>query len=162
MSDTPHDAPRVIVFPPVIPIGAVALAAVLQWVHPLHFFSAVPPLLSAFPGAVLLVIGVGLMGSGRLALTRGGTNVHPARPALALVERGVYRWTRNPLYLGGSFAMFGCAFLFRLDWLPMLFVIALALLHFGIIIPEEVYLERKFGETYLRYKSRTPRYFGPF
>jgi hypothetical protein len=88
--------------------------------------------------------------------------VHPSRPALTLVESGVYGRTRNPMYVGGVLVMLGCAFVFALDWLPLLVVVSLVILHFGIVVPEEVYLERKFGHRYGRYKSRVPRYFGPF
>ena len=37
------DAPRVVVFPPLVPIGTVVLAGVLQWVHPLGLFSGLSP-----------------------------------------------------------------------------------------------------------------------
>ena len=54
--------------------------------------------------AALLVVGAGIMTSGLWALVRSGTNVHPSQPALALVETGIYRWTRNPLYLALEWA----------------------------------------------------------
>lgn len=161
MLHEPQDAPRIIVFPPLVPIGTLLLAGLLQWAQPLDLFSRLSPFFCRPMGAALLVIGIGLMASGGRALTRGGTNVLPARPALALIANGAYRWTRNPLYLGGSLALFGCAFLFGLDWLPLLFLASLPILHFGIILPEEAYLERKFGDRYRTYKAKVPRYLGP-
>lgn len=55
--------------------------------------------------------------------------------------------------------MFGAAFLFALDWLLLMLPVSLAVLHFGIIKREERYLESKFGDEYLRYGARVPRYF---
>jgi protein-S-isoprenylcysteine O-methyltransferase Ste14 len=80
-------------------------------------------------------------------------------PPLVPLTRGIYRWTRNPLYVGGCLVMLGVAFLCALDWLPLIFPLSLLVLHFGIIKREERYLERKFGDEYLSYASRVPRYF---
>jgi protein-S-isoprenylcysteine O-methyltransferase Ste14 len=107
----------------------------------------------------LLVAGIGLIASGRYALRRNGTNVQTSLPTLVLVDHGIYRWTRNPLYVGGCLAMFGVAFLCTLDWLLLIFPLSLVVLHFGIIRREARYLERKFGDEYLGYASRVPRYF---
>jgi protein-S-isoprenylcysteine O-methyltransferase Ste14 len=56
-----------------------------------------------------------------------------------------------PLYVGG-------AFLFELPWAFVLLIPVFLGLHFGTIIPEENYLEVKFGETYLSYKRRVRRW----
>ena len=112
-----------------------------------------------FPvGAALPTIGIGLVAGGRRALTRNGTNVQTSLPTLVLVDSGIYRWTRNPLYVGGCLAQFGLAFMCGLDWLPLFFPVSMVVLHFGIVKREERYLERKFGDAYLSYASRVPRY----
>jgi protein-S-isoprenylcysteine O-methyltransferase Ste14 len=161
MSDARTEAPKVITFPPVIPIGTIVISALLEWLHPLGYIAAFPlPWRSAI-GVILIACGVALSASGQLNLKRGGTNVVPWLPSLALVERGVYRWTRNPIYLGGSFIMLGIAHLFALDWLLVLFLPAHVILHFGIVVPEETYLEGKFGDAYRSYKVAVPRYLGP-
>lgn len=131
----------------------------IQLFFPLQLFAQLTAYVRAPIGAALLLAGIGLMASGRHALTRNGTNVAPSLPTLVLVDSGIYRWTRNPLYVGGCLAMFGVAFLCALDWLPLIFPVSLAALHFGIIKREERYLERKFGDEYSRYASRVPRYF---
>ncbi|MEP6546306.1 MAG: isoprenylcysteine carboxylmethyltransferase family protein [Gammaproteobacteria bacterium] len=159
MTPPAQDAPNVIVFPPLVPLITVAASALLQRFLPLGWFVHLTMLARLPIGAVLLAAGIGLMANGRRALTKNGTNVHPSLPTLVLVDSGAYRWTRNPLYIGGCFAMFGAAFLFALDWLPLIFPLSLAILHFGIVRREERYLEQKFGDQYLQYASRVPRYF---
>jgi protein-S-isoprenylcysteine O-methyltransferase Ste14 len=160
MDSASNDVPRIVVFPPLIPMGTLVLASLLQWLHPLGLLRQVELLGRAPAGIALLAIGVTLMVCGGRALARDGTNVDPSHPTLRLVTNGVYRRTRNPLYLGGSCAMFGVASIFGLDWLPILYIPSFAILHFGVVVPEERYLEHKFGDQYRRYRARVPRYFG--
>src|SRR5437667_4113854 len=94
VTDSLRDAPAVVVFPPTIPLGTVVLSGFLQWLYPLGLFVRLATPWRVGIGATLVGSGIGLMASGRRALTSGGTNVHPSRPAVPLVERGVYRWTR--------------------------------------------------------------------
>ena len=153
-----EDTPQVLVFPPLIPLTTVVSSILLQLLLPLYVFAQLSAYLRVPVGVALLIGGIGLMVSGRHALTSSGTHVPPSLPTLVLVQSGIYRWTRNPLYVGGCSAMLGVAFLFELDWLPLIFPFSLAVLHFGIIKREERYLQRKFGEAYLCYASRVPRY----
>jgi protein-S-isoprenylcysteine O-methyltransferase Ste14 len=159
VTSSSQDAPRVIVFPPLVPIITVASSALMQPFFPLRLFSHLAVFVRWPIGVVLLAAGIALMASGRRALTRNGTNVDPSLPTVVLVASGIYRRTRNPLYVGGCFAMFGAAFLWALDWLPLFFPPSLAVLHFGIVKREERYLEGKFGDQYLSYAARVPRYF---
>ena len=62
------------------------------------------------------------------------------------------------MYVGGSLALLGIAIGFALDWVILLLVASLPLIHYGIILREERYLERKFGAVYLGYKSRVRRW----
>lgn len=49
-----------------------------------------------------------------------------------------------------------------LDWVILLLVVSLPLVQYGIILREERYLERKFGDKYRRYKTKVPRYWRRF
>ena len=153
-----QDIPRVVVFPPLIPLATVVLSLVMQVLLPLQLLAPLTRYVRLPLGVTLVGAGIGLMASGRYALTSNGTNVPPSLPTLLLVDSGIYRWTRNPLYVGGCLAMFGLAFLCALDWIPLIFPLSLAVLHFGIIKREERYLARKFGDQYASYASRVPRY----
>jgi len=65
---------------------------------------------------------------------------------------------RNPAYQGGALALLGLALLLKADWIVVLMVPALLLLHYGVVLREEQYLELKFGQIYRDYKVRVPRY----
>jgi protein-S-isoprenylcysteine O-methyltransferase Ste14 len=91
-------------------------------------------------------------------LVRLGTNVSPLQPTTVLATKGIFSWTRNPLYSGGTLVMFGTALVFALDWLLLLILPSMLILHFGVVKREEQYLERKFGDRYRRYKLNVARY----
>ena len=152
------DNPGVIAFPPLIWAVTVVLSLLL------HFFLGGLPM-SVLPRAVSRGIGIGLFVIAPLLaipavwqMKAAGTNVHPSEPATTIVRGGPYRFTRNPMYLALTLLQIGVAFLLN-DAITFLFAAALALiLHFGVILREERYLEAKFGEEYLALKRSVRRW----
>jgi protein-S-isoprenylcysteine O-methyltransferase Ste14 len=80
--------------------------------------------------------------------------------ASELVTTGVYQWSRNPQYFGWFLVLLGISLIGHSWWALVYTMMAIILFHFYIIRMEEPYLARMFGEKYLLYKSRTPRYIG--
>jgi protein-S-isoprenylcysteine O-methyltransferase Ste14 len=158
MTDAATDRPDVIVFPPVIPLSTLALAIALQWLVPLGLIADIDQGWRFGLGALIVMAGLLTTSAGRRALLRRGTNVNPSQPTTALVTDGVFGRTRNPLYVGVSVALCGIALIFALDWILLLIIPSCVILHFAVVRREELYLEWKFGEAYLRYKERVPRY----
>jgi protein-S-isoprenylcysteine O-methyltransferase Ste14 len=162
MTQSFSDVPRIIVFPPIIPLVTIFSAVLLQWLRPLALFAQVALIYRASLGIIVLAAGIALLVAGTYALSRNDTAVKPSLPTTKLVTAGVYAHTRNPFYVGGSLGLLGIALTMGLDWLPILYVGSFVLLHFGIVLPEEEYLDRKFGDAYRQYKAAVPRYFAPF
>ena len=158
MAAPDRDRANFIVFPPALLLATIALAFALQWLFPLGVLTQYDQTWRTTIGGGLLVIGVLLTQTGARALLCRGTNVNPLKPALALATDGIYRWTRNPMYVGGGPLMLGLAVVFGVDWLPLLMAPSGLLLHFGIVRREEQYLADKFGEEYRRYCALVPRY----
>jgi len=78
----------------------------------------------------------------------------------ALVANGIYRRTRNPLYLGVVSVVIGQAVF---AGVTMLFVYALVLwplFHTVVVLLEEPHLRKKYGEQYIQYLNSTPRWLG--
>lgn len=92
-------------------------------------------------------------------MKQAGTNVNPTLPTTALVTKGPYLISRNPLYLGLAMLYAGIALLSNLFWAILLLPIVLRIVNQGVIAREERYLENKFGEQYISYKERVPRWF---
>lgn len=160
MSTAPatNETPDILVFPPLLAAAGPVAAALLGWLLPLRLL---PPLgLSgiAVPGALLLVAGGALAFWGKRTFEKAATNVNPHRPALWLVENGPYRFTRNPMYLGIVLAELGLALALSLDWLLLLTPVIWAVLHWGVVLREEAYLTRRFGQPYTDFLSRTRRW----
>ena len=155
VTEASSDSPGVIVFPPALLLGTILLSVLLNLTWAWHF-----PYLAGMKaiGGLLFICGGVLVGWGRTTMVRAGTNVPPHKPALVIVTDGPFRLTRNPLYLGGTTAFIGLSLGFNLVWGLILLVPMLLVLHWGIVRREESYLERKFGENYLAYKARVPRW----
>ena len=135
---------------------AVATAALA------HFVSAanVP-----FPGHRLLAIaalaaGIAVAAAGVAEFRRARTTVNPMAPARAssMVTSGVYRFTRNPMYLGMALALAGIA-----AWWASVAGLAVAGAFCGYmtrfqIRPEERALRERFGEEFAAYAARVRRW----
>jgi len=110
--------------------------------------------------ALLLVVGVFFDLSGLLAFRRANTTVNPMKPnnSSTLVNTGVYRVTRNPMYVGLVFILTGwCIFLN--SPLAMVGVAGFMLyIHTFQILPEERILITIFGDEYKEYQSRVRRW----
>jgi protein-S-isoprenylcysteine O-methyltransferase Ste14 len=153
----PSDAAAVRVFPPGVPLLTILLGVGLNRFCPLKLK------LSALPGYVIggAIIGMAVLGLGLysvILLRRSGQSENPWTPTTEIVTRGPYRFTRNPLYLQMVLGCVGFAILLRNIWILALTPLCVWVLHTFAILPEEAYLERKFGESYRSYKSRVRRW----
>lgn len=93
-----------------------------------------------------------------VALWRAGTSVNPYRASSAVAAAGIYRFTRNPVYLADALLYVGAALVLKDLWSLLLLPLALVVVQKGVITREETYLERKFGEEYRQYKARVRRW----
>ena len=143
------------------PLALVLIVAALMWLAS----SASPALDYPFPARLPVAIGLALLGaavclSGVLSFRRAGTTVNPMKPgsASSLVVAGIYKFTRNPMYLGLLVALLGWAVFLAnaLAWAAIpLFVLYMNRFQ---IVPEERALASLFGQEYLVYNARVPRW----
>ncbi|MDA0680475.1 MAG: isoprenylcysteine carboxylmethyltransferase family protein [Proteobacteria bacterium] len=85
-------------------------------------------------------------------------NVTPWSDTPEIIIEGPYKFTRNPMYLMMLLVNFGFAVIFSEPWI-LIFLPGLALALYHIAIKhEEIYLEQKFGESYLTYKRSVRRW----
>jgi len=83
----------------------------------------------------------------------------PNDPPRALVVRGLYRHTRNPMYVGVITVVSGWAALFREPRLALYALAVLICFHLRVRLYEEPKLAELFGDDYARYRARVPRWF---
>ena len=109
-------------------------------------------------GWVLAGAGVALAASAIVLFRRAGTSPVPIQPTTALVVRGPYRFTRNPMYLGLAALYVGVALLINSLWPLVVLPVVLIVIRWGVVAREEAYLEREFGDEYRAYQARVRRW----
>src|SRR5215217_8943553 len=158
--DEPDAAIGLGVPPPVVYLGPLILGLLLNRRIPIPFL----------PRRSTCIVGLPLIGGGVLlggwtfrTMRRAETPVIgepfvPDKPTTSLIQEGPFRYTRNPGYLAGAMAYAGVASLANALWALLLLPVTLLGMQRTAIAREERYLERKFGEEYLRYKARVRRW----
>ncbi len=144
------------VLPPPIIFGLAAVgAAVAQYFFIGSFaFSEARALI----GGLVMVLSVILIGASISFFKRAGTPFRPVSPATAIVQSGPYRFSRNPMYVGMAGILFGLSICLGSPLFLVALVAALAITHFGVVLPEEHYLEALHGDAYRRYKMSVRRW----
>lgn len=150
-----QDKPGVPFPPPFSFLAPFLLLMGAEWLLPTSFGPAPWRWLA---GALLLAAGLAMSASGAVTQRRAGTDFLPDRPSTKVVTHGVYAWTRNPMYLGFILLTTGLAVLLDSLWGLAAVPIGILVIDRLVIVREERYLERKFGEEYLSYKRRVRRW----
>jgi protein-S-isoprenylcysteine O-methyltransferase Ste14 len=145
-----------------IPPPLVALfLAVLMWLIPALAGSVAVQLgLRLGVALALLCLGLSIAVSGVVAFRRARTTLNPikASSASALVNSGVYRFTRNPMYLGLLLALFAWAVLLANPLALLVLPVYVWYINRFQIIPEERVLATLFGTEYSAYKGSVRRW----
>ncbi len=142
--------------PPAAFAGAVLLGFLLHRWAPLPLPLPVPAARAA--GGALLLAGFALGLAAMRALADAETSPFPHRPSRALVARGAYALSRNPIYLSLALMLAGIAIAARSGWHAVTLVLFLVVLDRVQIRREERYLETRFGEEFRAYRSRVRRW----
>lgn len=158
-SQQEHDAAAVRVFPPAIPLATILAGGALQHVWPISIDSFLPAPARYWIGGLVVVMAVLIMGLWSVMLLhRTGQSENPWMPTTQIVQRGPFRITRNPMYLQMVVGCLGFAVLFANAWILLVTPLCAWFLRRWAILPEEAYLERKFGSAYASYKHRVRRW----
>jgi protein-S-isoprenylcysteine O-methyltransferase Ste14 len=150
------DHPQTTIDAPVLLALTILLTIVLQKLFPLPF--PLPGLPSRILGAILFIGGFALGFPALRGMLKAKTSPNPHRPTNALVFNGTYRITRNPMYLGMLLNYLGVSIFVQSLWFVLFLPLLIWVFTTWVIIPEERYLENKFGKEYLDFKARVRRW----
>jgi protein-S-isoprenylcysteine O-methyltransferase Ste14 len=142
--------------PAVAWIFALVAGVAVDRLHPLRFVPASVP--GAWIGGAIFAIAFALAIWAIVTIRKAGTQVETYKPTTTIVVDGPYRFTRNPIYLGMVLGQIGVAVAFDSLWILATLVLFYLVIRYGVIAREEAYLEHKFGDVYLGYKSRVRRW----
>ena len=152
-SDRPNISP--IVHPPVVTLAFLLIVYALGRFVPV---SLTVPAMLRYIGLAFAFVGF-LLGIGAfIEFMKARTTLDPHGAAKQLVTSGIYRFTRNPIYLGFLLVLVGLPLYFGLYWGIVLAPLYVFLMNRLVIQHEEAYLERKFGKMYMDYTSQVRRW----
>ncbi|MEO7602890.1 MAG: isoprenylcysteine carboxylmethyltransferase family protein [Sphingomicrobium sp.] len=157
MSNDRADHAGIRVPPPLIYLGLVAMGPLLDRLLGLA------PLNIARPVQIVMVVtlvagGLAIVLAAMRRFARAGTRVEPWAPSSAIVSDGIYRFTRNPMYVGMALVMLGLGLIIGSPMSLAMVAVALLIVDRFVIRREEAYLEAKFGADYLDYRRRVRRW----
>ena len=150
-----EDRPGVPIAPPLLFVLPILASLALEWFVPTSFVDGV---FRWILGALIVVTGLALNVVGFITQKRAGTDPIPFNPSTRIVAHGLYRFSRNPMYIGFALCTLGVAMLVNSAWMLLAVPVGLILIDRTVVTREERYLERKFGEEYLTYKRRVRRW----
>jgi len=142
------------------PAVAAVLAAAMWAAARLAPVLVLPAALRLGTAAAIVLVGIGFSAAGVVAFRRARTTIDPTRPgrASSLVRSGVYRITRNPMYVGLACVLVAWAVFLSSPWTllgPVAFVLYIARFQ---IAPEERALSELFGSEYAQYQAEVRRW----
>ncbi len=109
-------------------------------------------------GAALVGFGIVVIAWAVRTMKRGGTSPDAALHPTALVTRGPFRFSRNPIYVGFLLIYAGGGLLLNSLWIVLLAAVVVAGLTQAIIVRDEHLLEKRFGDEYRSYRARVRRW----
>ena len=110
--------------------------------------------------ALFLLLGITTLITAVLSFKRQSTTVNPLQPekASSLVVSGIFKYSRNPMYLGMLLILISMTINFNFVGGILIIFVFVAFITKFQIIPEEIVLEKLFGEEFIRYKKKTRRW----
>ncbi|MGB0660048.1 MAG: methyltransferase family protein [Mangrovicoccus sp.] len=109
-------------------------------------------------GAIIALIGLGLISAAVIEMRRYRTTIIPHQMPHNLVQTGVFRLSRNPIYLGDACLLLAAILLFQAYLALFLLPIFILIIDRRFVYTEEFRIQREFGEKYEAYKRLTRRW----
>ncbi len=150
------DRVGVIVPAPLIYLACLIVGLLIGVFHPIRL--ALPNLVTIGIGLVFIVAAGVIVWLSIPTMRKAGISTDPSRPPMKLVVGGPFRFSRNPIYVSLALGYTGITIGFNSLFSLLLLILALLAVNYFVISREEKYLEKKFGEEYLSYKSRVRRW----
>jgi protein-S-isoprenylcysteine O-methyltransferase Ste14 len=143
------------IHPPIVALMFIVIAYFLGRFAPLPF---VAPMILRNVGLLMTFVGF-LLGIGAFAeFRKARTTLDPHGSANQLVTSGIYRFTRNPIYLGFLLMVIGLPLNSGLYWGVVIAPFYILTMNRLVIEREEIYLGKKFKDAYASYTSRVRRW----
>ncbi|MEM1152903.1 MAG: isoprenylcysteine carboxylmethyltransferase family protein [Pseudomonadota bacterium] len=144
-----------IIYPPIWLVLGVVAVFTCNELYPVVRFTS---LLFQVVGGIIIVIGLYLLVAANGLFVRAGTEIVPFRQVSTLVTTGVYRISRNPMYLGMTAVLLGCAITVGVVSALLVPVIFVIVIEFRYVRQEENLLRQLFPEEFSSYCEQVRRW----
>ncbi|MBW2314043.1 MAG: isoprenylcysteine carboxylmethyltransferase family protein [Deltaproteobacteria bacterium] len=157
MPENEKDGAAVRFPPPLVPLLALVLGIVVHgWVFPLAF--PVAGVVRFGLAALLVAAGVALLAAAFGLFKSTGQDPAPWETTPQVISTGIYRFTRNPMYVSMGLLQAGVGVAIANAWVVLLVPATWFVIYRIAIRHEEAYLEGKFGAAYTDYKQSVRRW----
>ena len=155
MNKTKDRGPGVTFPPPLVFIAAMIIGYVFESFYPLAKLNSYFWLLLGSTGIILCI---GVLGYAIMSFLKAKTHIEPWQPTSQLITTGLYRYSRNPIYLT-FFVLTICLGLILSNlWIIIMAIPAVWVINTYVIAKEEAYLEVIFLDKYIKYKREVRRW----
>src|SRR5262249_54954089 len=144
--------------PPVVALLFIAAGWALNRFVPLGPHGTSLPAENVIIGGIIIACAIGIALFAVREMIRAGTTLLPGGEAAAFVRTGVYRRTRNPMYLSMAFFTLGLGIATVNPWMAVLAPVLLLYLQERVVKREEAYLKERFGADYWDYTRKVRRW----
>lgn len=144
--------------PPILYVVGFGIGWLLHRAWPLALFSSGRSAGAVLSGWLLIGLALLMLTVALITFLRHRTGIYPNKPATAIVRSGLYRFSRNPMYVALAILYAGIVLLTNLLWPLLLLPLVLLVLQKAVIAREERYLKETFGESYEEYCRQVRRW----
>ena len=155
MNAPKEDRAQVVAIPPLYFIAGLALGLLLNQAWPLP---RIPQVVAVPAGVLCIALSLALVIGAVRVMRKARTAIDVRNPTMCIVTIGPYRRSRNPMYLSLLLLVAGICLILNALWVIVLLPAIVVVVNRLVILPEERYLEAKFGDTYLAYKRSARRW----
>jgi protein-S-isoprenylcysteine O-methyltransferase Ste14 len=141
--------------PPLVYVIALLIGAAMHRFIPVI---VIPGGLSSWVGGLLVLLAVIIAILSFREFGKANTTSRHDRPVTALVTTGIYGYSRNPNYISMGLLFFGIGIWLNNVWMIILFVLVFIWIASKVVIAEEQYLLKRFGQAYSDYQTKVRRW----
>ena len=150
-------AAQVWFFPPYLVLLGLIISFLLEFlVHRNQIFDN--SIIFRFLGIILTIAAILLFIKSVRIFNLRKEKIHPRSISTQIFKDGPFQFSRNPIYLAMFVLLIGVGLTLNSFWFLYSGLVVAIMIHYGVIIPEENYLEKEFGKDYLEYKKSVRRW----
>lgn len=156
MSVLDEDHPNTVIHPPTLMLVAFVIGFCIRAAY--GGFLPIPRLAGEGLGSLFIIAAIVILQMSIGTFAEGGETLRPATPSRQLFTKGVYAYSRNPIYLAMMLLGIGLGLATLNVWTIVMTLVAGLVIFQFVIKPEERYLDDRFGEEYEAYKKSVRRW----